>query len=194
MKLRLIIILLGILNLQDMNVRAQIPDFFREEITIELFDSLVSVTGIYYYQNNKSHDLNIDMFYPFPQHDTYGKVDHVFAFEMQDTLVNVLKKTTPEAALIELTIPAFQQKTLCIGYTQEVLSKKAEYIVTTTKAWGKPVNLASFELVVPSYYRVDSLEYIPYDTLISRDKTYYYFREVNFWPDKEFEIFFSKPN
>lgn len=167
-------------------------EFVEEEITIELNDSMISVTGLYYYHNPGKQDRNISLMYPFPQNKFYGKAENVFAFELNEPYKDVLAQANEHAATVRLSIEANRQKALCIGYSQKLYGNRAEYIVSTTRGWDKPLNLAGFELIVPDQLKIDSLAYIPYDTLVGMGKIHYYFKEKDFWPESEFVIFFRK--
>jgi len=166
-------------------------EFVEEEITIELTDSTISITGLYYYHNPGKQDRNISLMYPFPQNKYYGKAENVFAFELNEPYKDVLAQANERAATVRLSIEANRQKTLCIGYSQKLHGNRAEYIVSTTRGWDKPLNIANFELIVPVQLKIDSLAYIPYDTLVGVGKMHYYFREEDFWPKNEFVIFYS---
>ncbi len=195
MKKVIFIVIVLFLWFKNASTQVEHIEFIREKITIELSENLLMISGFYHYKNPEKKSKLIKLYYPFPQDKSYGKIIHAFAFDVNDTnRINLLLTTHEKYAIIKLSIKALEHKILCIGYTQEVLGNKAEYITTTTKAWHKPLKSAYFELIVPSNVAVDSISYKPDDTLEFQNKTYYYFNKDKFWPDENFVFFFKRKN
>jgi hypothetical protein len=101
-------------------------------------------------------------------------------------------KIDKKGAMVKLEIEAISVKTLYIGYQQKIKGNKAEYILTTTKNWGKPLESSQIELIVPTNIKVESISYSAKDTLVSDDKTHYFIHELNFMPEKNFIVNFSE--
>lgn len=189
LKIFILIFFLSSLIIQS---RAQRADFYREYISIEISDSAVMINGIYYFRNVHDTPLQSNLFYPFPKDSTYGEISDVFAFEMNDSAKNVLVSHNQRLAALKLNIPPNAEKKLNIGYTQKISGNHAEYIVTTTQKWKKPIELAQFELIVPDHFVIDGLKYIPHDTSARNNKVHYYFSEEAFFPEEEFEVYFHE--
>lgn len=176
----------------SINCSAQLPDFFREYITVELSNEYVEINGVYDLRNNSGNPQNINLFYPFPIDSMYNEVSNVYAFETtKDSTLNRLMKINKKGAMVKLEIDARSVKTLYIGYQQKLNGHKAEYILTTTKNWGKPLESSQIELIVPNNIKVESISYQAKDTLVSDDKTHYFIHELNFMPVKNFIVNFS---
>ena len=174
-------------------LKAQNPDFCREDLTFTLSDSSFSVSGYYYFMNPSQQAINLNMLYPFPQNKgDYGSISNVYAFLNGDSLQDKLITYNDKAAMIRLEIKPKESSMLFIGYIQHIFGGKAEYILTSTKTWGKPLKQVSYTLIVPESLIVDSLSYTPdYSKTESGNTIYYYYKE-DFMPDKEFEIYFGR--
>jgi hypothetical protein len=85
-----------------------------------------------------------------------------------------------------------ETRILRIGYTQEVKTNQAMYILTTTASWGKPFQQAYYELHVPFDIQVDSISYVPDKIQQVGGLFIYIFERQNFMPDRDFIIYFSR--
>jgi hypothetical protein len=173
-------------------VRAQIPDFYREDLTFILDDSSFTVTGYYYFYNPGEEDQKMDMLYPFPLDDKYGLITDVYAYKHGNPLKNALLHYNGKAAIINLEVESGKKTMIRIGYTQELKGNKAEYILMSTKSWGQSLTEVNYTLITPHDLKVDSLSYPPDFSNDKSGKTIYYYHKENFVPDREFEIYFSK--
>lgn len=174
-------------------INGQNPDFCREDLTFSLSDSSFSVSGYYYFMNPSQRVIKLNMLYPFPENkDNYGSISNVYAFINGDSLQDKLIKYNDKAALIRLEIKPKESTMIFIGYTQEILKEKAEYILSSTKSWGRPLKQVSYTLIVPQSIAVDSLSYIPDHSKIESGNTIYYYYKEDFMPDREFEIYFGR--
>lgn len=171
---------------------AQIPDFYREDLTFIIDDSSFTVTGYYYFRNNSDENEKFDMLYPFPKRDIYGKVTDVYAYIYGNPLRNALLHYNDNAAMINLEVSPGSVTMLRIGYTQALLGTKAEYILTSTKAWGQSLNEVNYTLIAPEGLKIDSLSYPPDFSNTKSGKTFYYYHKEDFMPDREFEVYFRR--
>lgn len=172
---------------------AQLPDFFREYISVELHKDFVEINGVYQLRNTNDLAQRINLLYPFPIDSTFGPVSNVYAFETaNDSTINRLLKIGKKGAMIKLVIEARSEKTLYIGYQQKLLGNKAEYILITTQNWKKPLESSQIELIVPDELLIENLSYQPIDTLSSDGKTHYFIHKFNFMPEKNFVVKFKR--
>jgi hypothetical protein len=185
-----LIILLVMFAIQ--NLSAQIPDFYREDLTFILDDSSFTVTGYYYFLNKSEDDEKVDMFYPFPASEDYGKITDVYAYKHGNPMENALLHYNDEAAIINLEIDAEKTTMIRIGYTQELMGRKAEYILMSTKTWGKSLKEVNYTLIAPHDMKIDSLSYPPDFSNDKSGKAIYYYHKENFIPNMDFEVYFSK--
>lgn len=173
-------------------LQAQLPDFYREDLTFILDDSSFTVTGYYYFLNTSDENEKFDMLYPFPQRDYYGSMSDVYAYIYGNPLKNALLHYNDNMAMINLEIRPGKVTMLRIGYTQELLGNKAEYILTSTKAWGKSLKEVNYTLIAPENMQIDSLSYPADFSNTKSGKTIFYYHKEDFMPDREFEVFFNK--
>ena len=175
-------------------VSAQIPDFYKEYVTMEIRRGSVEINGIYQLRNNEDFDQKIVLSYPFPLDSMYGEVSHVYAFEtVNDSTVNRLMAKSEKGAMVGISVAAGSEKTLYIGYVQKLKGNKAEYILTTTKKWNKPLESSQLELIVPVDYLVEHISYQPVDTIVSDDKIHYFIQKRNFMPEWNLIVWFRAP-
>lgn len=188
-----LVLLIIILSSISMDSAAQLPDFYREYITLELSADYLEVNGVYQFRNTENRTIELNLFYPFPEDSTYGSINNIYAFETKgDSTLNRLLKTNNKGGVVRLIINPRSEKTYYIGYTQQFFGNKAEYILTTTKKWGKPLESSQIELIVPLDFIVDDISYQATDTIISEGKTHYFIRKINFMPEKNFVVRFRK--
>ncbi len=173
-------------------MQAQIPDFYREDLTFIVDDSSFTVTGYYYFMNSSDENEKFDMLYPFPNRDIYGKISDVYAYIYGNPLKNALLYYNNSAAMINLDVKAETVTKIRIGYTQELLGSKAEYILTSTNSWGQSLKEVNYTLIAPENLQIDSLSYPPDFSNTKSGKIIYYYHKENFMPDREFEVHFSR--
>ena len=173
-------------------ISAQILEFNKEYITIEIHDGYVEIDGVYQLRNPSNSNQEMKLYYPFPMDSLYGEVSNTYAFErIGDTTINSLITQNEKGAIVNLSMAPMSGKTLYIGYTQQLLGNKSEYILTSTNKWKKPLESSEFELIVPLSYKIDSMNYHPYDTAELGNKTHYFVRKINFMPEKNFIVWFK---
>ncbi len=189
MKVLRFLLLLIVLYPFQVNISQNIQ-FYREDITFELSKEYFKVNGNYYFRNLNFDPVKTKLIYPFPTDSIYSCADSVFAL---DVLIkkDKLMKVTSKAAAIELTINPFDTTVLNIGYKQKLKSGRAEYILTTTKGWGKAFERAKYNLITDTSIVIRSFSYDPDTSFINDDKFSYRWEKRNFLPEKDFIILFD---
>lgn len=163
--------------------------FFKENINFKIDEDYFYVDGVYYFQNGSDNTLKRVLFYPFPQDSLYGKVDSIYAIGLKDSS-NKIVKINDKGAFFKINIMPQNDVAINISYRQKLLGNKAEYILVSTKKWGKPLKEASYILSIPKNVIVDSLSYLP-DSLQSAHREHiFYYKKKNFMPQKNFIILF----
>jgi len=165
-------------------------DFYREDINFELSKDYFKVDGYYYFRNLKFDPITSNLFYPFPNDSIYGIIDSVFAFDIIQNRDN-LKQVTQKAAGIELFIQAFDTTVINIGYRQELKSNKAEYILTTTKGWGKAFEEVHYKLVLDTSILITSFSLEPETSYFSDKGNIFLWNKENFLPAIDFIVNFD---
>lgn len=180
-------ILLLILAVSVTWVNSQEVEFYREDIKFELKEGYFKVDGDYFFRNPDLNPVRTELVYPFPLDTIYGIVDSIFAIDIIDRKDN-LKQVTNKAAAIELFILPFDTTVINIGYRQELKSYRAEYILTTTRGWGKAFEEVYYTLISQSNITIDGFSYEPDTNYTNSGKNIYTWKKKNFLPEINFII------
>lgn len=190
--MRSLTIIILLMAIASSDLFAQIPDFYREDLTFILDDSSFTVTGYYYFLNTSDEDEKLDLFYPFPADESFGNITDVYAYKHGNPLKNALLHYNDKAAMINLEVNSGETSMIRIGYTQQLTGSRAEYILMSTKSWGKSLKEVNYTLIAPHDLKIDSLSYPPDFSNDKSGKAIYYYHKENFMPDREFEVYFSR--
>jgi hypothetical protein len=166
-------------------------EFFREDLTFELEADFFYVSGFYHFRNTSLQDLKTLLFYPIPQDSLYGKIDEFFTICQQDS-TDQLSKSNENGFFFKVEISAKEEKNYQIGYRQKLLGNKAEYILTTTQNWRKPLETVNFLLIFPDSVKIDSLSYLPDSLHLKNGKYHFFYHKKNFMPDKNMVIWIDR--
>ena len=162
----------------------QRADFFREDITFRLDSIHFDVEGYYWFANPASNAINSEIFYPFPYYSGQF-IDSIRLYNIslgQKTKYN-LEGSTGISFLLQLAphdTVLFQ-----IGYRQKLIGDSAVYILKTTKAWGKPINLAEYKLMTSNNFHIVKFSYPPDKSYQIEKQRIFYWRKENFMPVKD---------
>jgi hypothetical protein len=137
-------------------------DFYKEEITLTVSDSEASVHGIYYFRNNTDRLGDFSVIFPF-----YVDSLNLFPYFIKPYLVDSAKtitlsfRTIENAGSISLGIPVRPRSVTIwyLDYVQRIKATHARYIITSTNAWGKPLEEATYRFIAPIDY--DSIQTWP---------------------------------
>lgn len=177
------------LLLSCLSVHSQRLDFFREDLSFQLDSTHFTVSGQYYFRNNSLSQQRSLISYPLPRladgplFDTImvlSEENLAIPFQLHDTLIS-----------FEIMMQPGSEQTITIIYSQRHNGNYAKYILTTTKYWGKPLQLAEFKLVVPPYINIQTC-FEPPDKISEFEGTsIYHWTRQNFMPANDFEIWFE---
>ena len=184
---------LSILVFISIVAKTQSIQFYREDISFTINDGYFYVDGVYNFCNNSDSEIQKILFYPFPQDDSYGEVDSIFAVDVKNN-VSVLSKYGETGAYFIISIEPYGVVSYRIGYRQKIETNKAEYILMTTKIWGLPFDNAHYSLTIPAKYDITSFSYEPDSVSTNEANKVYYWTKLNFMPDKNFIIEFKLAN
>ncbi|MFH1865991.1 MAG: hypothetical protein ABIK85_08925, partial [Candidatus Eisenbacteria bacterium] len=73
-------------------------------------------------------------------------------------------------------------------YIQEIRRPRAVYIVTSTREWKRPIELAEFEFRIPAGLDSVSLSFEPDRRTVEGDTIVYYMRHTEFMPDADLVV------
>jgi hypothetical protein len=133
------------------------------------------------------------MLYPFPQNTELGNVTSVVGSSVYpEKDPNVIKSFNQKAAHFRLKIHPYDTAVIHIIYKQEIKNNMAEYILTSTQAWNKPLEKADFTLKIPINIKIDSLSYNADSLCCFKDYFLYKWYFKDFMPDRNFYVSFSR--
>lgn len=178
----------------SINVYCHPLEFIREDISFTINDSFFYVDGIYYICNVTDKPVNNILYYPFPVDSLYGIVESVLIYNLTDTIPVKIIKRKENGFSFKVSLEPFRIGKYRIYYRQKLDGNKAEYILTTTKYWGKPLQTANFQLEIPNHIKIDSLSFEPDSIYVNQDINKYFWQMTDFMPDKNFIIIFDRKN
>lgn len=176
-------------------VIAQRTEFYKEDLHFYLEPNYFITEGFYYFSNNDSANNNHIIFYPFPTGNKYGKVDSVSVFDNTfKKEISFSQQKNNTGISFPLTLEGYGFRKIKIVYRQRLYGNIAEYILTTTKNWGKPLETANYSLTIPVKIRIDSLSYPADSVKFDNKRNTYYWNKKNFLPKENFMIYFRLQN
>jgi hypothetical protein len=166
-------------------------DFFKEEITFTVKDSASSVSGIYYFRNNTERGGKMPIMFPFYVDSASVFPDTIIAYTLNSkdtTWLDVQNAQGQNAVTVEIPMTPHGITVWHLDYAQDILKAKATYILTSTSAWGKPLEDATYRFIVPASY--DSVQAWPEpdSTIILKDHRELLAHRTNFMPKQNMTI------
>lgn len=159
--------------------------FAKENITAVITaPDTIEIRGMYWFENGSSQSVSTMIYYPFP-------IDSNALYPCQ---VNVYKGDM--SALIPhkkglsgidwpITIKPHSTDSIFVKYVQKVKHGYGSYIVSTTKHWPRPLQIADFRVLVPSDRTLTYWSFAADSIRQKGDTLTYYARHQNFFPDSE---------
>ncbi len=154
-------------------------EFFREDITIEVQNSKVRVTGIYFFKNLTVNRKRVTFYYPFPVDSNHlypDKIEIIHPYEKDSTGI-----------FFTLLLDAMKSDSFKIAYEQQVHHNRFKYITTTTKEWQRSIKEAYFTIIMPDSLSA-KINYEPYESVKIDSKDYFYILQKDFYPDEDLII------
>jgi len=168
-------------------------EFYKEDLFFEIKNHCFYVKGIYYFSNVSNNNIVKPIFYPFPINKTeYGIVDSIIIKDINANITVPFKKDSL-GVLFYLKLDAYQTTKYQISYQQNLLSNTAEYILLTTKNWGKPFEQARYQLTL-SDCKINSFSITPDSSSFSNHKSLYFWNKHNYMPDSNMVFHLNYPN
>jgi hypothetical protein len=180
------------LGLKNASVKIPRIDFFQEEISLIVNDSIARVEGVYHFRNNSPNAINMPMAFPFYV-DSVTSFPHEIEIYYEDSLgskMPVQYKSYPKLKVIRLMLPIEpeSERTWYLNYEQNIQSKRAVYIITSTAAWSKPLDKATYTYVTPEDFEITETWPEPDTSYQDSAFTYYKCIKYGFMPDRDMEI------
>lgn len=169
-------------------------EFFKEEITLTVSDSVATVNGVFYFRNNTDRNRPFPVLFPF-------YVDSVTHFPREIKAYTIIDKDTlivnfeplVERGAIRMGIPMKPNAVTVwyLDYSQKIESSHARYILTSTSAWKKPLEEATYYFVVPETFNVVNAWPEPDSSGGDEIKTLWC-HKTNFMPKRDMEIIWER--
>jgi hypothetical protein len=166
-------------------------DFFKEEITVTIDDSSSSVFGIYYFRNNTERGGKMPIMFPFYVDSASLFPETVFAYTVNGndtTALDVQDARGQNAVMIEIPMKPNGITIWHLDYSQKILGPKATYILTSTGAWGKPLEDATYRFIIPNDYDSTQTWPEPDSTIIHDSHRELLAHRTNFMPKQNMMI------
>jgi hypothetical protein len=170
-------------------------EFFKEDITLSVYDSIANVRGIYYFRNNTDNEKPFPILFPFFA-DSLSLFPHNISAYLIDSAKTIALdyKEVRKASGIMIAIPLKPHSATIwhLDYAQKIRSSHATYIITSTSSWHKPLEDATYRFIAPVNF--DSVKVWPtadtsYD---SSGHRIYLCKKKDFMPQKDMEIFWQR--
>jgi len=145
---------------------------------------------MYHFKCSAKEPLVASIFYPFPLDSTHLYPDSVeirqHGFQRQDSGVSFRMRFRPEA-----------EDSFFAYYRQPLKANSATYIVTTTRRWKQPIDVAQFRVTVPASFqsvaltfKADSVLHCSTGTAGAKSDSSvsYFFTRKRFYPDRDVTV------
>ena len=175
-------ILLTLLIALQIGAYSQNLSFFRENITMKIEGRDFYVSGTYYFRYDKN-DKKL-LHYPFPTGELYGNPDSVYLYDLTNDFVIKPLEIDSSMLLFLVDFSNHPELVIQISYKQPLKSNQAEYIIETTKVWGKAFEEATYQLIVPSNISIQNFSILPSDSIITEFKKVYTWQKYNYMPER----------
>lgn len=160
--------------------------FPRESICFRLDRQHFSVSGYYYFAGAAGL---FPVLYPFPNGS--GVVDSATVTDSKE--LRPLPYTMQDNGLVfGLNRPTADTSVIQIYYREKVTGGKATYILTTTRAWGRALEWASYSLLVAPGIKVTSLSLKPDSEMDTPLGRLYFFKRADFMPAGDFVVEYER--
>jgi len=183
--------LISLALLLSLSAVSQSLEFFREDLVFTLDSNFFTVSGDYYFRNPGEQAGTFSIVYPVPYNGPGKSVDTIVVIDEESRSQFIPVTVHDTLCMFQVQVSAGGIKRLTISYRQKHKDNQAGYILTTTRHWGKPLDQASYELVVPVCLRMLESSYPPDSHSDFGDAVIFHWKKTDFMPDKDFLFRFS---
>lgn len=177
-------VLAGLLLLACRGPERPALHFSREEVSLRVRPGTLEVAANYHFQWPGPDTVRARISYPFPLDSVHAFPDSVAfpgrKFELADSAAGFWMRFRPRSE------DSFQA-----WYRQPLRGNQARYIVTTTRQWQRPIDLARFRVEVPLSLGA-RLNYQPDSTTTTDSSIVWYFARREFWPSEDIVITWNR--
>jgi hypothetical protein len=163
-----------------------IAEFKREIVQINIAEGKAEVTGKYWVKAIKA-PARLKIFYPFPR-DNYFYPDEISVIYNDTQKLDMTVNRDSQGVCFELILPDTNTVPFTVSYSQRLKGNEFRYILSTTKSWGKPLEIAEFIINVPISLKRQSISYQPDNVEINERTLRYLIKREKFWPEQDLII------
>jgi len=179
--------------------------FAREEIAMDVKPGTLEVRGMYHFLCVAKEPLVASVAYPFPLDSTHLYPESI---ELRTPTADRRPPSVP-APDSELRHSALEPRTYVkqdsgvafrmrfrpeaedsffAYYRQPLRTNSATYIVTTTRKWKRPIDIARFRITVPVSFKDVKLTFKTDSVVRSDSAVTYFFTRRKFYPDRDVTV------
>jgi hypothetical protein len=164
--------------------------FYRENITMKIEKQQFYVSGTYFFRYNLT-DKKL-LYYPFPTGDQFGNPDSVFLYDLTNNIPIEPMEQDSSGLLFLADFSKSSDICVQISYKQPLLENQAEYILETTRVWGKPLDEATYQLIIPTSLSITRFAIPPDDSIITDLEKIYTWEKFNYMPEQNMVFEFEE--
>ena len=163
--------------------------FVSERIDMTVDPGLLSLTGHYTFRRSNNTPQRFAVSYPFPVNDDMSFPDSIYVCRVSDKQ-NIAVNKLHDYDNVSFAVPFDEADTVTVKvqYTQRLSSNIARYILTTTAAWGAPLEHAEFFVSVPDSLDHLALSYTPDLTKFENGRIIYCIKRTRFMPEEDLVV------
>jgi hypothetical protein len=164
-------------------LHAQALQFSEEEVRVHVQGRHCTVTGTYTFTNHSDREIAWSLFYPLLETPQLPFPDEISVFDTTRSIAPPFS-TSKEGIAFPVSTPPRSRATYRISYKQRTLAARMEYILTTTRNWGRPLDRATFVVTIPDSLQLTSIS-IPCDSVkLYGNDSVFSSRRHNFLPEE----------
>jgi len=165
--------------------------FERERIEVQVDGQVIHVKGLYYYTNKSRLPAVLNLRIPFPIDPDHAPPVAFTLYESSaegDALEELPAVERGEDAYLRLIFRPGEARWIRLDYTQPTRLASGRYLLTTTRAWRRPIHRADFALRLPSHARLTSSNYTLQAAGAEGKTKTYTFSRTDFYPEHDWEF------
>ena len=171
--------------------------FDRERIDIEAGKGRVRVMGLYHYRNASRLPAILNLKVPFPIDRHHPPPEWLALYESNAEgrlLADIMPMVRGNVVAFRMIFRPREAKWIRLDYAQPARTASGRYLLTTTRAWRRPLEFADFTLHLPAGCRLVASNY-PVTTRISEGPAQTFaFSTTQFFPDHDWEFIWQELN
>jgi hypothetical protein len=167
--------------------------FSGEDIKIEILNSSsYRIKALYFFRKDLSSNNQLNVFYPIPSNSNLSfPLD--FNCDAHGRSVQFSPDQKGKGFFITIGSGPMETCTLDVSYSQKSRNGEGRYILTSTAAWGRPLEWGEYHIEIPENIRLDSVSFKPDTIQIIGEKKIFTFRKTNFSPLKDICFRWNSP-